>query len=137
MRDADPGIIIGLPEMDAQHAYLYRLFALLEDGSRVADPDRTKRLLVEIERYLHFHFTSEEHLMRCYLYPEFGAHQTDHEAAGGRFLRFLDDFDAGILNPAAAKLFLHGWLSEHGRTADTAYVSWIERRRSEAGVTPG
>jgi hemerythrin len=127
--------ILGIPEMDEQHRYLYGLFDMLENNVEVRDREKTNRLLPEIERYVLFHFASEELLMRSYNFPGFAVHQSDHENAGNRFVRFLDDFEAGTLNPAALRIFLTGWLMEHSMTSDAAYAAWIKKCRQESGIT--
>jgi hemerythrin len=121
--------ILGLPEMDEQHNYLYCLFDRIEPSQQVTSKTGTKALLEEIERYLLFHFSSEEHLMRTYGFPGFATHQSDHESAGGKFVQFLDDFEANRLNPGALKIFLTGWLMEHSRISDSEYVEWVKKRR--------
>ena len=121
--------ILAFPEMDEQHRYLYSLFDALENETQVTDPCRTASLLKELERYLNFHFTCEEHLMRLYNAPDFAVHQSDHEAAAARFIRFTDDFEQGRLNPAALKIFLTGWLMEHSQAIDSGYVEWISELR--------
>jgi hemerythrin len=137
MQDSQERHILGLPEMDEQHRYLYRLFDMVGNGPTVADRKRMETLLDELERYIHFHFTSEEHLMRSYSYPRFGAHQSDHEAAASRFLQFTDDFERDRLSPAALRIFLTGWLMEHSRTADADYTAWVLKCRRDAGIIPG
>jgi hemerythrin len=117
--------------MDSQHDYLYRLFDRIEQSPRVTDQVATKALLAEIERYILFHFESEERLMRAYAVPTFTVHQSDHEQAGTRLSDFLDDFEAGRLNPAALRAFLTGWLNEHSRISDTEYVKWIRSFRTK------
>jgi hemerythrin len=118
---------IGLPEIDAQHAYLFSLFDKIES----VDAGKMKELLREIEGYLLFHFSSEEYLMRHYKFPGFAVHSSDHEAAGTRLVRFLDDFDAARLNPAALRIFLTGWLSEHSKISDSQYAEWIKNCREK------
>ncbi len=64
-----------IPEMDAQHDYLYARF------ERLTAPqarDDLKALLDEIEGILDFNFTGEEQLMRHYHVPGFAEHQADH-----------------------------------------------------------
>jgi hemerythrin len=106
------------------------LFDRIENSSKVTDKTATKKLLLEIEHYLLFHFASEEHLMRMYNFPTFTVHRSDHEQAGERFSIFIDDFEAEKLNPSNLKDFLFGWLTEHARTGDSEYVSWIKEYRS-------
>lgn len=121
---------LGFEEMDVQHEYLYYLFDRLENDTKVTDPVTTRAILFEIERYLNFHFTSEEHLIRLYDAPGFAEHQSDHERAASKFISFMDDFDAGNLNPAALKIFLTGWLMEHSELSDSQYVKHIAEKRS-------
>jgi hemerythrin len=126
--------LIGLPEMDEQHAYLYRLFDKIDHAAQAAGTDQMKTLLTEIEGYINFHFESEEHLMRHYGYPGFAVHQTDHEAAGAKLVQFMDDFDLGRLNSNGLRIFLTGWLMEHSSISDTDYATWIKRCREKVGV---
>jgi hemerythrin len=121
---------LDFPEMDVQHDYLYMLFDRIENASKVTDKTATGKLLLEIEHYLLFHFASEEHLIRMYNVPTFTVHRSDHEQAGERFSIFIDDFEAEKLNPSNLKDFLFGWLTEHARTSDSEYVSWIKKYRS-------
>ena len=117
--------VLNFPEMDVQHEYLYRLFDAIEPSAHVIDSIATKALLREIEQYVLFHFASEEHLMRLYGVPTFTVHQSDHEQAGNRLATYLDDFEAGFLNPGALRHFLSTWLSEHSALSDSQYVTWI------------
>jgi|WetSurMetagenome_2_1015567.scaffolds.fasta_scaffold245729_2 hemerythrin-like metal-binding protein len=122
---------LGLPEMDEQHEYLFRLFDRIERSQGVSDVKSMRVLLDEIEGYLNFHFTGEEQLMRHYRFEGFASHQSDHEAAAAKFIQFLDDFDLGRLNPNALRIFLTGWLAEHAAVSDTVYAAWIKNRRAE------
>lgn len=131
MFDAADRYMLGLPEMDTQHAYLYSLFDKIEMVFRVSNRAMAAMLLEEIERYLLFHFESEELLMRRYSFPGFAGHQSDHEAAGDRLVLFQNDFEADVLNPGALRIFLTGWLLEHSAQSDSAYVEWIKKMRSE------
>ncbi len=129
MIDFHPRHILGIPEMDEQHRYLYSLFDRIEDGTTVNDPGTCGSLLKEIEGYLLFHFDCEEHLIRLYNAPGFAVHQTEHEQAGARLVRFLDDFESGCLNPARLRFFLSGWLAEHSLLCDEQYAAAIRKIR--------
>ena len=122
---------LGLPEMDEQHHYLYRLFNLVPEEDVVGSPEKMNAILNEIERYLDFHFTSEEHLMRMYDYQQFSTHQSDHELAASRLVDFMDDFSKGTLKPAKLRNFLFSWLYEHSVSSDKEYVKWVEKVRGE------
>jgi hemerythrin len=131
MPDPASHYLLGLPEMDEQHSYLYRIFSRLEDALHVTNKAGAKALLAEIERYVLFHFACEEQLMRHYGFSGFAVHQADHEKFEARLLQFLDDFEAGRLSPAYAKAALIGWLDEHSRLSDSEYVSWVKKCRAE------
>jgi len=121
--------VLGFPEMDIQHQYLYGLFDLIGTVQNSSGRFSLQPLLDEIELYVNFHFTSEENLMKLYEYPRFSAHQSDHELAAAKLVNFLEDYEKEQLNPAALRIFLTGWLMEHSETADSDYVNWIEQRR--------
>lgn len=125
-----PRHLLGLPEMDSQHDYLYRLFEQLAGPHT---PASMKALLAEIEGMLDFHFTSEEHLIRHYKVPGFAEHQADHEQAATAFLDGVAAFERGELNPVRLRATLTGWLSEHARSADQQYADRIHQTRLEAG----
>ena len=126
--------VLGIPEMDTQHAWLYSLFDKLEYTPRVHDAAFMGMLLDEIQAYVLFHFTCEEHLIRMYQAPGFAAHQSDHETAAHKLIAFLEDFEAARLNPARLRIFLTGWLMEHSRSSDEEYARHI---RSLRGCQPG
>jgi hemerythrin len=135
MTDDNPRHILGIPEMDEQHRYLYALFDSMERYFPSGKPSPgSKNLLDEKERYLLFHFASEEHFMRMYEFPGFAMHQSDHEQAGNKAAAFLDDFSTDRLNPAAFRIFLTGWLMEHSASADAEYAEWIKKKRGEIGL---
>ncbi len=117
---------LGIPEMDAQHDYLYRLF------DRLTEPlshDRMEALMDEIAAYLDFHITSEEHLIRLYKCPGLSVHQSDHQQAAQTFLQYADDFERGEFNPARLHKAMTGWLYEHTLDADMKYADVIKEAR--------
>ncbi len=126
MTDQTERPILGIPEMDAQHDYLYTLFdRLITDLTH----DQMALLLDEIAGYLDFHITSEEHLIRHYKVPGFSAHQSDHELAAQSFLKHLDAFERGEMNSARLRNSMIGWLSEHSATSDMEYADFIKEIR--------
>jgi hemerythrin-like metal-binding protein len=122
---------LDFPEMECQHEYLYSLFDKLEQFDNTTDKRIIRHHLDEMERYILFHFASEEQLMKLYKYPGFAVHQTEHEQFGNKLVQFLDDFDAGKLNIAALRIFATGWLMDHSKLGDSEYVVWIVKIRNE------
>lgn len=133
MKNSEDRYVLGFHEMDVQHEYLYSLFDLIEQSREVSDHNKMNLILKEIDRYLNYHFTCEEHLMRSYNAPDFALHQSDHETVAMKFFGFLDDFDRNSLNPFALRIYLTGWLMEHSKIIDSKYVEWILSKRSEIG----
>lgn len=116
-----------IPEMDAQHDYLYTLFdRILSTPSK----EGMATLLHEIEGYLDFHFTSEEHLIRHYNIPGFAAHQADHEQAAEAFFKHVTAFEHGTMNPARMRNAMTGWLNEHSESTDMQYAVIIQGIRN-------
>jgi hemerythrin-like metal-binding protein len=125
MSEVHEPYILGLPEMDAQHSYLYGLFGQLDISAN------GPLLLKEIDRYLEFHFSSEEHIMRAYGFPGYTVHAADHELAASVFVGYCDNALAGTMTLLTVKKHMHNWLTEHGRSADAQYVKWIQDKRKE------
>ncbi len=124
---------LGIPEMDAQHDYLYTLFDRLVDKMT---QEEMSELLHEIEGYFDFHITSEEHLIRHYRVPGFAVHQGDHQQAAQTFINHLEAFERGKLNPARLSNAMTGWLAEHSASADMEYAERIkEIRDTELGLS--
>ena len=128
MNELNKRPILGIPEMDAQHDYLYQLFDKLESD---LSHEQMASLLDEIAGYLDFHITSEEHLIRHYKVLGFSAHQSDHELVAQSFLKHLDAFERGEMNPARLRNSMIGWLSEHSDTSDMEYADFIKKIRQD------
>jgi hemerythrin len=118
--------LLGIPEMDAQHEYLYRLFDKLTDELSHAE---MQKLLDDIARYLDFHITTEEHFIRMYNVPGIAEHKADHELAAQSFLKYVDDFENGNLNPARLQKSMVGWLYEHSLGSDMDYAEFVKQLR--------
>jgi hemerythrin-like metal-binding protein len=127
---------LGFPEMDSQHHYLYQLFDALEPVFASGDASKAQKLIKEVEQYVMFHCECEEHLMRIYNTPGFAVHQSDHERVQQKLLQFLDDYEAGRLNPAAMRIFFTGWLMEHSELIDSEYVTWVNECRGALKSLP-
>jgi len=104
----------GQPLMDAEHRLLVLLFRRLDVGIKTHESDATlKHMILEVRKYVDFHFVSEENLMRETDYPGIEAHMAFHTEL------LLE------LNARAARLtthreypddlleFLSRWLVEH------------------------
>jgi hemerythrin-like metal-binding protein len=124
---------LDFPEMQIQHEYLYALFDMIEPQS-TKGTNLFRMLISEIERYILFHFSCEEHLMRLYNFPGFAVHQTDHEGAERKLVQFMDDFDNHRLNYQAMRIFFTGWLMEHSKSSDSEYITWIKDQRAKLYV---
>ena len=118
---------LGIPEMDAQHDYLYQLFEQLRQP---LSHDAMAALLEEIAGYFDFHITSEEHLIRLYKVPGLAEHRSGHEQAAHTLIQYMDDFERGNdFNPMRLYKALAGWLYEHTLDADMKYAAFLKELR--------
>lgn len=123
--------IVGLPEIDAQHEYLFRLLGELNAFAEAAVSDRSARdLLREIDRYAYYHFNSEEVLMEVYRYPGLEDQKREHF----NLLQVLDkricDYrqQGTTVRPLAE--FLFQWFLKHVIAEDRSMADYINETRS-------
>ncbi len=110
---------IGIPGMDQQHRVLIGLYnTLMKNISKAIDAGQHGHAFTELFSYLNFHFSSEEHVMRQALYPEYRLHMREHrnlistmELLGHRIRR--RERDAIMLAKVIGQ-----WLLQHVRIAD-------------------
>lgn len=78
-------LITGNREMDEEHALQLRLLRELLQCLEADESPAAPELFERLEQFTSAHFLAEELLMRLQAYPDFEAHQSEHE----RFLEQL------------------------------------------------
>lgn len=127
-------LALGVPEIDAQHAELFRRVDLLHDAMLARDRAEAVRLLEYLHQYVRAHFALEEELMREVGYPALAAHAGEH----GKFARTVAALERELSErgaTAALVLVLErevsGWLQQHVYSTDGELGWWLRERRGE------
>jgi hemerythrin len=120
----------GIPAVDDQHKELFKLVGEL---SQAIDNDGELDcgyLMARLEVYSLYHFTSEEHLMAKYGYPELDEHKKEHKKFRVKILSMKDDCLDDESKEARKDLlqFLETWLTTHTVEIDQKYVPFLKRQ---------
>lgn len=110
----DPSLDTGQPLIDSEHRILVFLFRKLDVGIKTGMTEVTLRQTVlELRRFIEFHFVSEENLMRETEYPGLEEHRMLHM----ELLTELNSFIAKLATrreyPEDLLGFLNQWLVDH------------------------
>ncbi len=113
----DESAIVGVPEIDEQHAEMAALVNRICAALRTR-PDEfdLERLFTELAEFTHHHFATEHRLMQAHAYPGLAA----HDAAHRELLAELGHIRAELSGVEDRFLFalLRTWLLEHILTED-------------------
>ena len=120
---------IGIDAVDDQHKELFRLAGELSRSIQ-EDLELDKSFLVaRLEVYSLYHFTSEEHLMEKYNYPELKDHLKEHKKFRVKILKFKDEFIncTGKVNKVAGEIveYLENWTLNHILDTDKMYSPYL------------
>jgi hemerythrin len=128
-----PALSVGVDEIDAQHAELFRRAERLITALRAGDRSQVLPLLAYLEEYVGTHFDLEERLMRELRYPGREAHAAAHQG-------FRKDFGAMVREfrrsgpTALVALTIHNWLSDwlrmHLGGVDKELGAFVARSRA-------
>jgi hemerythrin-like metal-binding protein len=121
----------GQPLIDAEHRLLLMLFRKLDIGIKTHQSEATlKQVILEVKKFVEFHFTSEENLMRETGYPAFEAHQKLH----AELLEELNVLVARVVSrrefPDELLAFLNHWLIDHIAKHDQALARFVSASAS-------
>lgn len=129
----DDSWLVGVEEIDVQHKDFVRLVQRLQIVDENHGPRLWKsRLLLELSKYLEYHFASEENLMIMAQYPQMEWHQFDHQ----RLIRIMNAkikaFEAGEESMDSIVKFFEEWFACHTRDVDkpaAEHIGTIARAR--------
>ncbi len=125
----DGSLATGIEEIDTQHKELFRIVNNFHD--KLLD-DRVQFALVEaldsLRGYAKYHFRTEEAYMRRYGYPDFDAHNAEHE----KFTADIETFKEKHQNdPEAAHIelqcFMLNWLIAHIQFKDLKLIPFFKQ----------
>jgi len=121
---------VNIVSIDAQHQTLFRLAEdLYQAMSRGQAKQAMAKILDRLVQYTTMHFAHEERLLKLHRYPDFAAHQAEHEALTARVRQFQADFQSGKVNMTVQVLhFLKDWLEKHIKHSDQRYSPFLKQR---------
>jgi hemerythrin len=119
----------GIPAVDDQHK---ELFTLVGELSKAIENDLEldcAYLMARLEVYSLYHFTSEEHLMQKYDYPDIDEHIREHKRFRKKILSLKNNCMESKDVEDEKKLFqfLEDWITTHTIDMDQKYVPYLKR----------
>jgi hemerythrin len=114
--------LVGVEKIDDQHrellAHINRLAAMVASG----DLSGIDGVLAFLADYVHFHFATEEGVMRELAYPLMNDHVYEHQRLIEQFLRLKGEITSGQHDPLylgfQVQLFLFDWFANHTTKTD-------------------
>ena len=104
----------GQPLIDAEHRLLVMFFRKLDVAIKTKENVTTiSRIIIEVRKFVEFHFASEENLMSETAYPDLEKHRARH----AELLLELNSMVARVAShreyPEDLLVFLNDWLRNH------------------------
>lgn len=124
---------LGIPGIDAQHAWLVALVLELEwvlHHEKDSVPERFLVIIEEARKYASFHFEAEEQLFKSFQFGEQDPHVKSHRKFELTLAQITDN--TGMIDrQQAEKLyrFLRKWLISHILVEDRKYADFLRRRK--------
>jgi len=122
-----------LHTMEREHALEIEMVRALQAALAAGDRDAAGELFDRLEEFTNAHFLAEQLMMRLHAYPEFAAHQEEHDRLIAE-LRALRRTLAGVepADPAAAVARLERWLFAHMNSHDHELAEYLDATGGDA-----
>ena len=123
---------VGIPVVDDQHKEFFRLIGELSDAVLKNEELDCRYLMARLEVYSLYHFTSEEHLMQKYQYPDIDKQIREHKIFRARILSLKEKCnESGELEAHKMLLeFLENWLKNHIIEMDRKYAPYLKKTKA-------
>ena len=118
---------VNVKEIDAQHQKLIGIVNELHEAMKAGKArDVLGGVLAQLADYTVYHFRAEEKLLQLHGYPEYGAHEKEHET----FTKAVLDLKArndrgGLILTINVLAFLKDWLTGHILKTDKNYSPFL------------
>ncbi len=110
----DPTFETGQLLIDAQHRLLVMLFRKLDVAIKLNQPGATlARIVLEVQKFVEFHFVSEENLMLETGYPEIDSHRVLHRKLLTELKAMMAKLASHREYPDDLLDFMVRWLVDH------------------------
>lgn len=126
--------VVGVPEIDRQHQYLFGLGARL--GRAAETPESSANLaeiVKELVSYANEHFAYEEKIMEQAGYDNLAYHRAMHEFMRTRLTLLQARLVKGLLSRSELSEFMETWLTEHIIMEDMRYIPAIAAQYAQGG----
>jgi hemerythrin len=126
----DTNVATGHAGMDAEHQVELSLLAevraaMYERGDRALAID----ILTQLIDHTNVHFSSEQMLMRLTAFPDFQAHQLEHDELMRQAHTLLAHVETGEIEPTVRFIdAMTTWLTDHMVQKDRALARFLERK---------
>lgn len=121
--------ILNLTEIDLQHRTIVNLFHDLNQaiaGNKASD--ETKIIFEKLDRYIMFHFATEERYFKKFSYPEAATHIKEHKSFKKMIQELENNFKNNELKTSVFLLkYLEKWIKRHVLETDTKYADHFRR----------
>ncbi len=113
---------VGCAEIDEQHKGIFELASSLSDDMGEM---QVKVVIMELYRYTHDHFTSEEMMMKKLKYPELEEHKAYHNDLVVRLNRLSKSIAYQTDDIYTFKKFVYDWLIDHIMHKDMDFFRFV------------
>lgn len=118
---------VGRPRIDSEHQVFLDLIRNVSLASERQEPkDWCLRLLREVEKFVDFHFFSEENLMLRTGYPDYLEHQKKHTELLQSLQERTQAYAHDRINLEAVVVFLFDWFVMHTAQADKKLGKFLD-----------
>lgn len=123
----DPGIRVGVEEIDLEHQTFVALINQLDEHRD--SPEMKQRILQALAKYAAFHFQSEENIMFAAAYPGIDAHRLLHLALLEHLNIVSHKLRCGEMSYGQALNFLQEWYCNHTSKEDLKFAEFLRLQR--------
>jgi hemerythrin len=128
--DWDEAYSIGVDEIDIQHKQILSLIKknyLL--AANTIENNEVKKLLDELNKYMRYHFSSEELLMQIYEYPKYTEQKIQHDLLIRELSMHINEIDSGKGNMVQLLFTMMKWFIGHDNEYDKEFGKYLKDKR--------
>ena len=114
--------LLDIPELDQQHQKFFEIFDAITKEANADSPEKMESIIIELEKYLEYHFQTEERLMKEAGYQGLNDHIAQHKQFISRINEMKLELD--YMNPMLfdkITVFIKKWFIVHILQSDYEY----------------